>query len=528
MTLYEALENFRDLYELRLSDSSRRISDPIATDWQRISNEFDLYYEAIALGDYTSADEHITNIINILNGYGIIVDEPSQGPLPININAYPGTIFVTCDSGGTPITYVGSYSDIIIREGGTDTTSNWTFSVFSVTNVTANISGGNRLNITSLTSTSGEVTIRGTRTGYTNQDFIVTILKSLQGSSGGVTDIVFRQSALTSSNIEQINSVGYARNSSSLGIGNINGTKTDEGYLVDSINSTSSELTIDSTEGDLTSYFVATNKIVVFYKVEYSDFNTLNIPTIAFEYFIGTVVSSAYTTNTVVTFTADITLTSTIEDFINTYATSDNIFVISYSASTVINCSSIAGHLNRNLGRFNNLYGIGNKTANNFVNMFGYFSNSTTNGEISFSSSSSSIRKSIFLLEGVSSSTDEFALKTLSRGINGENTYEEEIYIPELMSFSFTVEIISLNLLGYGERKRYTGVVTRNLAILAFMNGGSVTELTDYSIGSGLIGVTINPNNTTKRLEILVTPSATNLTYWLGWVEGVFMDYPTS
>ena len=50
MTLYDALLNFRDLYEARLTSSSRRISDPIATDWQRVSNEYDLYYEAIALG----------------------------------------------------------------------------------------------------------------------------------------------------------------------------------------------------------------------------------------------------------------------------------------------------------------------------------------------------------------------------------------------------------------------------------------------------------------------------------------------
>lgn len=532
MTLYEGLENFRDLYESRLSDSSRRISDPIATDWQRISNEFDLYYEAIALGDYVSADAHIVNIINILNGYGIIVDEPSQGPLPININVYPSTIFVVCDSGGTPVSYTGSYADVIIREGGTDTTSSWTLAIQSVTGVAANISGGNRVNITSLTTTSGEVTVRCTRTGYNDQDVIITVLKNLQGS-GDVTldDIVVRQSVLASENLEQDSSMGYGQNTSVVGIGNLNGTITFDGYYVESIDSGTNTVNIKIAAGDQTSYYVTGNKIILFYDLTTDYLNNNTISTEPFYYVVGDVVSSSFSTYTSVVIGAFHAINPMIEDFINTQgAAGDRIMAVSYISTVVPYKSSIFGHINRNAGFSNNIFGTGNQTDKYFTNLLGYYSSTTTNGEISFSSSSSPVRKSVFLLEGISSSTSQFALKTLSRSVNGEDTYEDEIYLPDFYVFSFTVEILIVGYLGVCERRRYTGAILANASILSLVPTSSIVEITDYAINAGgfTTDITINPNSTSDRIEVLVTPSTTDNLYYTGWVEGVFTDWPTS
>lgn len=528
MTLYEGLENFRDLYNTRLSDSSRRISDPIATDWQRISNEYDLYYEAIALGDYTSADVHIQNIIDILGGYDIIVDEPSQGPLPININVYPSTIFVSCDSSGTPINYTGSYADVIIREGGTDETTNWTIAVQSVTNISANISGGNRVNITSLTSTSGEVTLRCTRTGYNDQDITVTVLKSLQGATGGSSSGgVIRQTGLSTENIEQDSSLGYGKNSTVIGIGNVNGTSTLASYSVNSVVASTNTINIVSSVGDQTSYYVTGYKIYIFYQLLSDYASNGNISTDPYYYIVGTIVSSSYTTYTEVIISPDFAFSTTIETFLNNLTYTGLVFAVAVDSTIETYKSNIFGSINVNSGISNNLYGVGNNSAKNYVNQFGHYSSSTTNGEISFSSSSSPVRKAIYLLEGFTASTSIYQLKTLLRGSAGESTYAEDVHLDIYTGFSFTLEVIGIYYPGaVGQRKRYTGMVTRNATILSYVTGSSLTEITDYSIGTDVITVTLN--STTYNIEVYVTPGSTNSCNWIGWIEGVFTDFPQS
>lgn len=285
MTLYEGLYEFQDLYLTRLEDSSRRVTDPIATDWQKICNEYDLYLQASGQGEYTTAETHLDNIVAILNGYNIIVDEPVQPPLSLSvysspsvidvpvdsfgqnpdysnascyvyvyvggindsanwsytitaetnltanisdhnklnitdltadsglvelemsktnygtlsfvmivnrrydaekglsINLYPDTIVIPCDSVGTPLSYAQAYSDVVIREGNTDETSNWGLSITGTTDVTANISGGNRVNITNIAADEGSVEVTCTRTGYPAHIVDVYVQKQLQGQA---------------------------------------------------------------------------------------------------------------------------------------------------------------------------------------------------------------------------------------------------------------------------------------------------------------------------------------------------------
>lgn len=86
MTLYEGLLNFQTQYLNRLSDSSRRVTDPIATDWQKIVNEYSLYSEAVDRGLATEAQTHLDNIVDILAGNGIIITTPPTPPGTIDGN----------------------------------------------------------------------------------------------------------------------------------------------------------------------------------------------------------------------------------------------------------------------------------------------------------------------------------------------------------------------------------------------------------------------------------------------------------
>lgn len=184
MTLYDALLEFQDLYLTRLSDSSRRISDPIATDWQKISNEYNLYYQAIAGGDYTTGSDHLQNIIDLLAANDLIVDEPVIVPLPLSIYGSPATIQVPVDIFGLNPVFTNAYSYIYVYMGGVDDSANWTYTITGTTNVTASFTDNNKLNITGITDDTGFVTMEVSKGGYTTLNFVILVNKVYDPQSG--------------------------------------------------------------------------------------------------------------------------------------------------------------------------------------------------------------------------------------------------------------------------------------------------------------------------------------------------------
>lgn len=184
MTLYEALDEFQTRYLSVLSSSSRRVSDPIATDWQKISNEYNLYFQAVGQGLYVTGETHLDNIIAILNGYNIIVDEPVQTPLPLSIYGSPALILVPVDFLGLNPNFTNANSTVYVYMGGVDDSSNWTYNITGTTNVTANISGGNQVNITAITADNGSVTIEVSKTNYGTLTFVILVNKYYDANDG--------------------------------------------------------------------------------------------------------------------------------------------------------------------------------------------------------------------------------------------------------------------------------------------------------------------------------------------------------
>lgn len=184
MTLYEALFDYQDLYLTRLTDSSRRISDPIATDWQKISNEYDLYFQAVGQGDYATGTTHLDNIILILAGYSLVVDEPVQAPLPLSIYASPPQIDVPVDFLGLTPDYTNSWSWVYIYMGGVDDSANWTYTITVQTNLTANISDHNKVNVTALTADVGSVTLEISKTNYSTLTFMLLVNRRYAAEDG--------------------------------------------------------------------------------------------------------------------------------------------------------------------------------------------------------------------------------------------------------------------------------------------------------------------------------------------------------
>lgn len=175
MTLYEGLQAFQDLYLDLLATGERRTSDPIDTLWQKINNEWDLYYLALSEGDSTSAADHIQNIIDILAGEDIIVDVPPGIPLPLSFTNTPSNFLVSVYYDGTakPTSFDNTISTITVYNGSQDDTVNWTFTVDSVTDVTAIIQNDNEVKLTGISADSGSLTVRGQRANYT--DIIIYI-----------------------------------------------------------------------------------------------------------------------------------------------------------------------------------------------------------------------------------------------------------------------------------------------------------------------------------------------------------------
>jgi hypothetical protein len=183
MTLKEALEQFNNRYEDALTGSSSRVIDPLERDWQRINNEYELYLYSVSIGDSTSADTHIDNIIEILNGNDLTVDQPVSVPISTSVISTPDNIAIRTDGSGTP--HSGAYDDAIsvitIISGLVDDTSNWTFTIDTQSDLTAVIQNDNEVKINSVADDNGYVTVKAEKAN--NDDLYIRILtyKSYDG-----------------------------------------------------------------------------------------------------------------------------------------------------------------------------------------------------------------------------------------------------------------------------------------------------------------------------------------------------------
>jgi len=183
MTLYEALDNFEDQYLEAVESGSLREIAALESDWIKIDNEYTLYRLALIGGDGTSAQEHLDVIESILSSNDLTVDEGSLAPVSIGLNLTPDNISIQCDASGVPKD--GAYDYAIgtcyVFVGTADDTENWTFTINSVTNCTAAIQNDDEVKVNSITDESGNVVVKGTRTGYSNVYLTLRVFKIRDG-----------------------------------------------------------------------------------------------------------------------------------------------------------------------------------------------------------------------------------------------------------------------------------------------------------------------------------------------------------
>lgn len=65
--LYDVLVLAEQRYLNALADSSKRVIDPLQTDWVQLNMEYNLYHLAIEGGDTVAAEGHLTTMEDILN-----------------------------------------------------------------------------------------------------------------------------------------------------------------------------------------------------------------------------------------------------------------------------------------------------------------------------------------------------------------------------------------------------------------------------------------------------------------------------
>lgn len=188
-TLYEGLLAFKDLYDNSISNESSRDIKKYDRDWQTISNEQVCYYNALATGDSTAADYHLGNIVAILNGYNLSVDLPIPLPISLSVNGSPSTILVPSDNDGSNPVYTNAFSAIIILQGTSDETTNWTFVVGTETDVTAVIQNDNEVKIDAMTGNEGSVIVTASREGYSDLSILIPVQKQLKGDVGSIENI---------------------------------------------------------------------------------------------------------------------------------------------------------------------------------------------------------------------------------------------------------------------------------------------------------------------------------------------------
>lgn len=184
MTLYEALDAFKDIRDTAITTESKRKIEPISEDWQSINTNMTLYYNTLSSGDTVAADAYIDEIITILNGYDLTVDLPIQFPLALSVFYSPVSIQVPVDEFGLNPNYTDAISTISVYVGGLDDSSNWTYVIDSSTNTTAVIQNTNEVKINALTADSGSVVVEASKSGYDTLSITVTVFRYYDAQSG--------------------------------------------------------------------------------------------------------------------------------------------------------------------------------------------------------------------------------------------------------------------------------------------------------------------------------------------------------
>jgi predicted phage tail protein len=100
---------------------------------------------------------------------------------------------VPCDAAGTPTSFAGAVTQIVIYEGISDDSANWTISKAD-TNCTSALSGtGNRTcTVSALSADVGYVDITAARSGYTSVVKRFTVSKSKTGATGAAGDSAYQ------------------------------------------------------------------------------------------------------------------------------------------------------------------------------------------------------------------------------------------------------------------------------------------------------------------------------------------------
>lgn len=171
--------------------------------------------------------------------------------------------------------------------------------------------------------------------------------------------------------------------------------------------------------------------------------------------------------------------------------------------------------------RFNNLFGVANSARADYTEMFGLGGKSLTNGEIVLSSSDSPIQKSIFILEGSTSSTSPTLLKTLARAVYW-SSYAENIQMANNTAFMGTMTLSSTVATG--------GIYMREERIQFSCDGsGNIINVSQESPGytsifGGTSGTITYGTGTLNEISVSVTAGAATATKWACRIEGIIMD----
>lgn len=500
-TLAAGLEAFKTIYDNAISDDSKRDIESIDQDWQTINNEMTCYYNNTATGDSSSAQTNLDNIVAILEGepYNMTIDTPIPLPLSLSLSASPSTILIPSDADGTNPVYTDAISTITVTIGTDDDTSNWTFAVQSVTGVTAAIQNDNEVKINSIAADSGSVTVRATQTSYATLDIIIPAQKQKQGETGlGWTG----GSYAAGTGIVTFTSddgLGFATGDLR-GADGTNGTDG-VGALAQQVNDSMQRIDEGSPAG-----------------------NARGTEAVDLQYgrnFATQVASGAYS----VVGGGDQNTGSATWSFVGggvgNNASGLGFFIGGGNGNAGSGqYGAIPGGVNSNVsGDYSQVLGSEDTVADDAVTVVGVGGTSTTNGEIIQSSSDSPNQISTFILERVTSSTDQVALQSVGR--NTLSITPQSIQIADDTAFSGTLDLTAYQADGSLYREKVyinfwcsgASVVSAPVTSAEYLyNSGGFTGTIAYGVG------------TANQLDVNVTPSGATSTKWVCKVEGIIMD----
>ncbi len=177
----------------------------------------------------------------------------------------------------------------------------------------------------------------------------------------------------------------------------------------------------------------------------------------------------------------------------------------------------------------NTIVGFRNRIPSNFSLGIGFGARSTTNGEISFGATDSPVGKSVFLLEGQTSATGLYFLKTLQRasssGINPAS-YAQNVQMnnDSMMYGVLDLTGVKANENTYRRRVPFIAVCnnagTVSIKQGSNIDGGGISQYNqnDFSVNGAQV------NGGTNEFEVEIDPDDTDATNWTCLIEVVITD----